>query len=265
MPRDVTCQYPNIPTRAAILVLLGCTLWANSASATTVAMNTDSAKAVLEALQDPFLSHDASLKIAALPGNQGIIRKLNEFKIPANNQNFAEALYDSAHGETVTDTTEQSFYFDLVKPKIPQLSKLLAEIAANPKAFQQQIEQRISLFTPIGADIRLQGYIVAGGDGGGYAFGDTDFFLNIGMIDEFAVVKGVTTHELYHAVQGAFAKERGSVETPLSTKRLSRAQQSCVNIAQLFANVYEEGSAMYVEDVSLLQNAQSEIGLTQAH
>jgi hypothetical protein len=160
-----------------------------------------------------------------------------------------------------TDTIEQSFYFDLVKPKIPQLSKLLDEIAATPKAFQQQIEQRISLFTPIGADIRLQGYIVAGGDGGGYAFGDTDFFLNIGMIDEFAVVKGVTTHELYHAVQGAFAKDRGSVETPLSSKTLSRPRRSCVNNAQLFANVYEEGSAMYVEDVSLLQNAHSEIGL----
>lgn len=244
-----------------LYVLLGCALCAYSASATTVTMNTDSARAVLEALQNPSLGHDASLTIAALPGNQGIIRKLNEFKIPANNQNFAEALYDAAHGKTATDPTEQSFYFDLVKPKIPQLSKLLDEIAANPKAFQQQIEQRIALFTPVGTDIHLQGYIVAGGDGGGYAFGDTDFFLNIGMNDEFVVVKGVMTHELYHAVQGAFAKDRGSVETPVSSKTLSQAQQSCANIAQLFANVYEEGSAMYVEDISLLQNAHSEIGL----
>jgi hypothetical protein len=246
-----------------LLVLLGCTFWAYSASATTVTMNTDSARAVLDALRNPSLSHEASLKIAALPGNQGIIRKLNEFRIPANDQNFAEALYDAAHGEAVTGTTEQSFYFDLVKQKIPQLSNLLDEITADPKAFQQPIEQRIALFTPPGTAIHLQGYIIAGGDGGGYSFGDPNFFLNIGFNDEFVVAKVVTMHELYHAVQGAFAKDRGSVETPPSSKRLSRTQQSRANTGQLLANLYEEGSAMYVEDISLLQNSHSEIGRRQ--
>ena len=63
-----------------------------SANATPVAINAD-AKGVLDALRNPALTRDASLRIAAMPGNQAIIRKSNEFKIPANTQNFADALY----------------------------------------------------------------------------------------------------------------------------------------------------------------------------
>jgi NAD(P)-dependent dehydrogenase (short-subunit alcohol dehydrogenase family) len=97
-------------------------------------------------------------------------------------------------------------------------------------------------------------------DGGGYAFGDTDFYLNIGMIDEFVVAKGTTTHELYHAVQGAFAKERDTVaNVPVSMR--SQPQQACYADARLFASLYEEGSATYVEDISLLSEARSTIGL----
>jgi len=76
------------------------------------------------------------------------------------------------------------------------------------KAFQQRIEQRISLFVPPNSDIHLEGYVVAAGDGGGYAFGGTEFFLDIGIVDDIVVAQETTTHELYHAVQGALAADR---------------------------------------------------------
>ena len=234
-----------------------------SLSATTVSIDTSSAKAVLEALRNPGLTHEESLKIAAMHGNQGIIRKSNEFKIPATTQNFADALYAAAHGVRVTVPAEQLYFFEMVKPKIPQLSALIQQIEGDPANFQRQIEQRIALFTPTDTDLHLNGYIVAGGDGGGYAFGNTDFFLNAGMTDEFVVAKGVTTHEFYHAVQGAFARERGAVENLPSLDGMTHAQQVCAKIAQLFGNLYEEGSATYVEDISLLQNAHSELGMRQ--
>ncbi len=154
-----------------LFALIGCLALAPSAFPIAVRMNTDSAKAVLEAMQNPALSHDEALKIARMRGNQGIIRKLNEFKIPATAESFADALYAAAHGEQVTDSTEKSFYFDTVKPKVPQLLELIKQIETNPQAFQTSIEQRIALFTPPNANIHLDGYIVAGGDGGGYAFG----------------------------------------------------------------------------------------------
>ncbi len=93
--------------------------------------------------------------------------------------------------------------------------------------------------------------------GGGYAFSGTEFYLNLEFMDDMAVAKTVTTHELYHAVQGAFVRERGiAVEAPTH-------RQACKNIAHLFADIYEEGSATYVEDVSTLAQSHSESAVKQ--
>jgi hypothetical protein len=205
------------------------------------------------AMQNPELSREQAAAIAHLPGNLGVIKKLHEFKILATEQDFADALFAVAHGQTVTKRTQKAILLDMVKPKAPLLLNLPHEIESSPQTFQQSIQQRIAQFSPPDADIRLDGYVVAAGDGGGYAFGGTDFFLNIGIIGDFALAKSTTEHELYHAVQGAYAKERewkssGGKET---------AQQACTNVAQLFANLYEEGSATYVEDPSLLTQSHS--------
>jgi len=243
-----------------LILLFVCATMAHASSGITVTMNTDSARAVLEALQNPTLNREASLRIAAMQGNQGIIRKLNEFKIPATTQRFADALYACAHGEKVEDATQQSFYFDTVKSKSRELLALLAQIADDSHSFQGAIEQRIAIFTPPGSDIRLQGYVVAGGDGSGYTFGDTDFYLNIGFGGEFPVAKETTTHELYHAVQGAFAKDRGD-STEVSTHAGSHSRGDCMNVAHLFENLYKEGSATYVGDISLLSDAKTKVGI----
>lgn len=240
-----------------LFALFGWVAPAYAASGITATMNTGAAHAVLDALRNPTLSRESSLQIARLPGNQGIIRKLNEFRIPATTQSFADALYCSAHGVKAADATEQSFYFDDVKQKHAEIAALLRQIEGNPAAFQSAIEQRIASFSPPGARIHLQGYIVAGGDGGGYAFGDTDFYLNIGFGSELPVAKGAATHELYHAVQGAFAKEREAGQENAD----ARIGQACQNAARLFNNLYEEGSATFVEDISLLSGAQTQQGL----
>jgi hypothetical protein len=248
-------------TRAfTLLLLLTAT---TSVFAMTVTINTDSATAVLDALTNPQVTHNECLKIAAMPGSQGIIRKTNEFKITANNQLFADALYDAAHGVAVTDIEKRVYFFDMVKQEVPQLRALLRNIESHPDNFQKQIEKRIALFTPKDADLHLQGYVIAGGDGGGYAFGGTDFYLNVGRIVEFVFAKSVTTHELYHAVQGAVAVDRGTLGELPPPEDMTHAQQACLKTAHLFASLYEEGSATYVADISLLDHVHSEAGLRQ--
>jgi hypothetical protein len=234
--------------------------FAGSAYGMTVTIHSESAKAVLQVIQNPALSHAEALKTARMYGNQGVIRKLNEFKIPATTESLANALHAVAHGQKVTDPSEAGFDLDTVKSKASQLLVLIQQIETNPQTFQAVIERRIALFTPLHADLHLDGYIVAAGDGGGYAFGATDFYLNVGIIDELVVAQGVTAHELYHAVQGAFAKNRAAAEiTP--TNPQSYRQVACAAIENLFAKLYEEGSAMEVEDVSLLSQAHSAIGI----
>ena len=78
-------------------------------SGITVTMNADSAKALLRAIQNPSLSHDEAQGIAQMQGNQGVIRKLNEFKIAATTESFANALHAAAHGEKVTDARSRAF------------------------------------------------------------------------------------------------------------------------------------------------------------
>jgi hypothetical protein len=242
----------RLPIRLLLILTLVAAL-AQQAYATTVTIHTEDARATLLALQNRSLSHEDAMKIAEMHGNQAVLQKLHEFKITSTTEDFANALYATAHGQPITKENEKDILFEIEEPKIPQLLALLQDIDANPKTFQQRIEQRIALFIPPNTDIHLEGYVVAAGDGGGYAFGGTDFFLNIGIVDDIVVAQETTTHELYHAVQGAFAADRElKIDNPQG-----HAQQACIASGHLFHNLYEEASAMYVGDLSLLPKSHS--------
>jgi hypothetical protein len=58
-------------------------------------------------------------------------------------------------------------------------------------------------------------------------------------------------------VQGAYEGDRRpALEAPAQIR--SHVREACANITHLFADVYEEGSAIYVEDVSTLAQSHSE-------
>lgn len=245
------------PIVCIVLTCLALVAMQPRASAASVTIHTEDAKATLLALENPSLSRDQALAIARMHGNEAVLQKLHEFKIPSTEKDFANALYSSAHGQAVTVPTETAIELDLVKPKIHQLLELLSEIQTRPQDFQGFIQERIAQFSPQNMTVRLDGYIVAAGDGGGYAFGGTDFFLNIGIVDDFVVARNTTTHELYHAVQGAFAAERRWKAGSSNDSN----HQSCASVARLFASMYEEGSATYVEDISQLAESHSAIAV----
>jgi hypothetical protein len=225
--------------------------------ATEVSIDTRAAHAMLDALQNSRLTRTEAERVARMPENQGPIRKLHEFKVNVTEEDLANALYATAHGEPVSKPEEKAFMLDWVKPKIPLLQALLFKIESKPDEFQRMIEKRITAYTPPGASIKLNGYVVAAGDGAGYAFGGTDFYLNLVMVDDFVMAKSVTTHELYHAVQGAFATYREPVAQADDTSTACRAVQ------HLFVNIYDEGSAVEVADVSLLAQFSTPNGLRQ--
>jgi hypothetical protein len=65
---------------------------AEAAFATTVTIHTDDARATLLAMQNPSLTGEDAATIAKMHGNQGVLRKLREWKIPASTETFANAL-----------------------------------------------------------------------------------------------------------------------------------------------------------------------------
>ncbi|UPG92616.1 DUF5700 domain-containing putative Zn-dependent protease [Luteibacter aegosomatissinici] len=240
-----------------IAVLL-CFLLSFQASATVdVVIDTHAAHAVLDALQNPNLSLADAKRIAQLPANQGPIRKLREFKIDVTEDDLAHALFATAHGQPVTKKEEAAFLLDWMKPKIAGANALLAKIDADPAGFQGAIRKRIDAYTPPGTTVTLKGYVVAVGDGGGYAFGDTDFYLNLVMTDDFAMARSVTTHEMYHAVQGVFTASR------IPKGQDEDASTACRAVRRLFDDVYREGTAVEVADVSLMAQFKSANSLRQ--
>lgn len=228
------------------VMLLCCCSQAQSVSIT---IRADAARASLDALNSPDLSREEALKVANMAGNQAAIRKLHEFKLSTTTDDFANALYAAAHNQKVTTRNEKAVLFDLVKPKTAEIGKVVDEIVSNPDAFQDPIQRRIQRFSPQNANIRLKGEILAAGDGAGYTFGATDFYVNLGVVHNLPFIAMVTTHELYHAVQGAYADKR---------KAPGDDAPGCRDIAHLFANLYEEGSANFVEDIPRILDLQDD-------
>jgi len=103
----------------------------------------------------------------------------------------------------VTDPNQVDLFFDIVKPKLRNCSNS----SGRSKRIRRRSRHPSRTYWVVHRPARDSptGLLVAGGDGGGYAFGDTNFYLNIGFMDDFVLAKSATTHELYHAVQGAFA------------------------------------------------------------
>lgn len=226
------------------------------AGATTVSFDVSSAKATIAALDDGTLTHERALAVARMAGNQGLIRELQGFDLPATAQGFADALYDAAHGGKATGKMAKQYSMDAVRKHEPAIKALIANIGSDPDGFQKAIEARIAMFTPRGADIRLQVFVVAGGDGGGYAFGGTDFYFNAYRSPDFILAKAISNHEMYHAVQGEFAKQRAPA-------RDLPKDSACAATMKLFDDMYEEGTATFVADQSLVNQSTSPNGIRQ--
>ncbi|QWT21263.1 hypothetical protein KPL74_04510 [Bacillus sp. NP157] len=222
-----------------------------------VVIDTSAAHAVLDALDNPALSMDDARRIAHLPDNKGPIDKLREFKINVTEEDLARALYATAHGVPVTRREEAAFLLDMMKPKVAGAKALLQAMDDDPATFQDAIRQRIAMYSPPGSDLKLTGHVVAVGDGGGYSFGTTDFYLNLVMTDDIAMARSTTTHEMYHAVQGVFARAR------MPSVADGDAETGCPAVRRLFDAVYREGSAVEVADVSLMAQFRTPNALRQ--
>jgi hypothetical protein len=230
--------------------------FAGSAHGQEVTLDFSSSKAVLRALKNPSLDRAEALSVAGLPGNQGLIRKANSYHIAATTETFAEALLASAHGAPLDTPSANSLGFDRLKQKADDLAALIAKIEARPDEFQAWVVERVGRFSPTSSNVRISGYLVVGGNSGGFAFDEPKFYLNLSYFDEFETAKVVLAHELYHAVQSVYSvdKDETWLKPESATARGKAHQQMCANLANLFADLYQEGSASYVGDPMLLHD-----------
>jgi len=239
--RDTLC--------AAIGLLLPASGWAMH-----VTVDSTSARAVLAAVQNPSLTAEEATRVAEMKGNQGLVQKAVSYQMPATTEVLAEALLAAAHGTPAANPTAKSFRFEEVKARAKDLTALVDRIDGDARGFKDWVTARVALFSPADAQVEITGYLIVGGPSGGFAFGEPTFFLNLAYFSEFEAARVVMAHELYHAVQGALAEHPSAWWArpgALKGKHGTLARR-CAETAQLFTDLYQEGSASYVGDPTLL-------------
>ena len=236
----------------ALLTLLAC--GANICAA-QVTIDSASARAVLKAVQDAQLTSEQAREVCSMPGNQGLVRKENSYGRKATTESCADALLAAAQGKAADRAFK--FNFKSIKPRASELTALLDRIEANPATFQQWVTTRVNQFSPQNSQVAISGYLVVGGASGGFAFGTPEFYLNLAYFDDFDVARVVMAHELYHAVQGAYAPRQKAwwAEKDAENGPDRALAQQCSTTNDYFDALYQEGTASYVGDPLLLRDA----------
>lgn len=221
---------------------------AGAARAVTVTIDTASIKAVLDAVSNPALTMAEALRIAALPGNQGLIRKARSYGRPGTDELFARALLAAAHRDDTADDPGK-FRFGPVRDRAAQVSATLAKLYHPAADLLAGVKTRIAAFTAPGMSGHVTGYLVVGGTSGGFAFDEPEFFLNLDRFPSAALATTLMEHELFHAVQ-VIAR---NAHPP------SAAEAACIakiphgqELSKLFASLEQEGSASLVGDVAAM-------------
>jgi hypothetical protein len=238
------------------LALLGLVFGASTAAAHDVAIDTEAARAVLQAVANPQLTEADARRIAQLQGNRMLIRKQQGYGQPADEARFVRELLAAARGETLPD--RGYFNFEQVKRRRDATGRTLDRLEREKPELIRWVSERVGGFAPAGNDLALRGYVIAGGGSTGFAFGGADFYLNIDHFpDDYDAVRTITAHELYHAVQGAALTARGLEESRgFDQDRYaalgSKAERDKHAVEGFLYNLLTEGLAIMVGDPATL-------------
>ena len=243
---------------ALLALVCGTSLLTPYVHAQAIKIDTTSARAVIEALKDPSLTYDRAAGIAKLEGNQGMIRKMRELHEAENEEQFARALVLAAHGQAADANTPEGHYdFLSVKRSAPVISLLLDQIE---QGLENEVRAGIRPYAPKPDAISIQGFVVAGGDGGGYAFGGSDFYLNIAKNDDLPQIKQVLIHEAFHGVQGAVYNEDTEHWSNQNKAADLTRGKFCSSAAELFMDMRNEGTAKFVGSDEIIKDSKSATG-----
>jgi len=227
---------------------------ATAPAAAAVVIDASAARATLEALGRPGLSRAEALRVADLPANRDMIRKVNSLGSEATREDFADALVAAAHGEA----KPSAFGFGRVRDGRAVTLALIDRIEGDPAIFRDWVAARVARFTPAGVDVRATGYIIAGGQADGFSFGDPAFYVDASRLGgDLEGARLLIAHELYHAVQNA-AQARAPKGTVFYFENETYAAlppgspRDCYATRAFFGSLLAEGTATYVGDPALL-------------
>lgn len=96
--KGVREHFMNVPLGRSLVQMTALAIVDPGTRTTAVSIDTAATNALLTAISNPYLTEDQAAAVVQMKGNQAIIRKLQEFAIPASTPSFARALYAEIHG-----------------------------------------------------------------------------------------------------------------------------------------------------------------------
>lgn len=238
-----------------VTLCLGVALAGCGAQAHEISVDTTAARQVLAAVQKAGLTEAEARAVAELPGNQALIKKQAEFGNGGTEQRFVEEMLAAANNLPLNG--RPGYYFSGVRKRAAAIGRVLDAIEQDKAGFIASIDQRIAPYSPRGANYRLSGLIIAGGDASGFTFGGTTFYLNLDdYADDLETARLIMAHELYHAVQGAAVDaaglhgQRGYDETRYAG--LTGEARKRYVVESFLYELLTEGTAIYVGDPALM-------------
>ncbi len=244
------------------MAVLACAVWSGAAGAQGLAVRLDveQARAVLAAVRNPALTHDQAIAIARLAGNQGLIRKVISYHRPADEERLAEALLAAAQHRA--SDVDVDYHFADVRDAADKIGPVLDALADPANHALDAVKARIALFTPPRVRGEAAGYLIVGGNSGGFAFGEPVFYLNLARFPSALLARTILSHELYHAVQGL---AQGLNPASAASKACLAAVPEAATLTQLYDSLREEGTASYVGDVLALPADDPEVKTDRDH
>lgn len=180
----------------------------------------------------------------ALPGNQAILKKTEEFGYDKNRDDFTAAMWAVQSGNEVGKD-----YFGLkrLKEQMADAESALALLDKDGDGLIARVCEKMQPYLPDDYSGEISIQILAGGHATGFTFDDEPvFYLSANRIGgDAAGMELIIVHELFHVVQ--------AVRSPWKLddiKALKTAKPTVGNVMEHLYNGYLEGGATFVADPS---------------
>ena len=207
----------------------------------------ESAQAIVKLLSSKKADTNEISRAAGMTGNSKLIAKVKGYS-GAGEDKFKATLKEII--ETGNIKGNDHYNWKEVKNRLPEIQKLIAYLSANEKRFLDDVKALIRPYVPdtLKASARAC-FLVGGGALGFTTGGDPTFNVALQQIgSDIEGLKYLVAHELYHSLQDAGQNTR-------KTQQGAGAENRFRASYQLFSNLWSEGSANFVGDMSLIKNA----------
>ncbi len=212
-----------------------------------VSVDFESAQAIVKLMSSKKADTNEISRVAAMTGNNKLIAKVKGYS-GAGEDKFKATLKEII--ETGNIKGDDHYKWKDVKNRLPEIQKLITYLSLNEKRFLEDVKALIGPYVPdtLKASARAC-FLVGGGALGFTTGGDPTFNVALQQIgSDLEGLKYLVAHELYHSLQDAGQDTR---KTPQGASAENRFRASY----QLFSNLWSEGSANFVGDMSLIKNA----------